>query len=107
MVAVYTKMAAPLSPEYKALGDAVRKAIAAGGFKSILGKGGAPDAAADPDAAEAEAQAKITAEAKVRAEAILRAAALRDSGGPPLPESSGKAARILAAARKAHRKIGE
>jgi hypothetical protein len=58
--------------------------------------------AADDDAiAEAEAATEVAARAKTQAEAILAAARLRDSGGPPLPAPTGKAARILDAARKA------
>jgi hypothetical protein len=107
MIALYTRLNAPPSPEFKALGDAVRREIARGGFKSILGKdkGAVAD---DPDAlAEAEAEAKIMAEAKTTADAILAAARLRDAGGPPLPEPTGKAKRILDAARKAHRRQGD
>jgi hypothetical protein len=109
VVAAYKMLLAPPSGEFAALAQAVRKAIAAGGFKDILGKdqGGAPADAADAGAAEAQEQARVTAEAKVRAEAILAAARLRDSGGPPLPAPTGKAKRILDAARAAHRKMGD
>jgi hypothetical protein len=64
----------------------------------------AADPAAAEDAAEAAEQARIEAEAKIKAEAILAAARLRGSGGPPLPEPTGKAKRILDAAAKVHRK---
>jgi len=106
MIAIYTRLLAPPTPEEKAMGDAVRAAIARGAFKDILGKdkGAAAD---DPDAAEAEAQARITAEAKEKAEAILAAARLREAGGPRLPEPTGKAKRILDAAAKAHRRQGD
>jgi hypothetical protein len=64
----------------------------------------AADPGAAEEAAEAEAQARIEANAKVNAEKILAAARLRDAGGPPLPEPApgSKAARIIAAAKKAH-----
>jgi hypothetical protein len=111
MVALYTRINARPTPQEKAMGDAVRAAIARGAFRDILGKGGAPaDAAADldPDAlAEAEEQTRITAEAKAKAEQILAAARLRDAGGPRLPEPTGKAKRILDAAAKAHRRVGD
>jgi hypothetical protein len=67
----------------------------------------AADREAAEEAAEAEEQARITAEAKVKAEAILTAAALARAGGPPLPAPTGKAARIIAAAKKAHLKQGD
>jgi hypothetical protein len=106
-IAMYAKINAPPPAEYKALGDAVRAAVARGELKGWFGKdkGGAPADAADLDAAEAEEQARVEAEAKVRAAAILRAAALRDSGGPPLPEPApcSKAARIIAAGQKRRR----
>jgi hypothetical protein len=112
MIAMYAKINAPPSPEFKALGDAVRKAIARGEFKGYFGipRDGAEapsDAADDPDAAEAEAAARVEAEAKILAAKILAAAALRDSGGPPLPKPGPKAQRILDAARAAHRKVGD
>jgi hypothetical protein len=109
MIALYKRLSEPPTPEEKAMGDAVRAAVRAGGFKSILGKDKGAAAVDDLDAAEAEAAAKVEEEAKARAELILRAAALRDSGGPPLPEPApgSKAARILAAGRKAHQRQGD
>jgi hypothetical protein len=102
-VAAYTRMLAPPSGEFAALAVAVRKAIAAGGFRSILGKDKAPTDAADSDAAEAEEQARIEVEAKILAEKILAAGErARSDGSNERPAPTGKAARILAAARKAH-----
>jgi hypothetical protein len=63
----------------------------------------------DPDAIEAEAEAKITAEAKVKAEAILAAAALRDAGGPSLPDppKGSLAARVIDAGKARRRPFGD
>jgi hypothetical protein len=85
MTAAYRMLLAPPSPELAALGDAVRKAIAAGGFKDILGKdkGGAPaDAAAD------------------LAQQILAAAErARSDGSNERPEPAGLAGKIVAAGK--------
>jgi hypothetical protein len=110
--AAYRILLAPPSGEFAELAAAVRRAIAAGGFKDYLGgkkKGEAPADAVDPDAAEAEEQARIVAGAKDRAAQILAAARLRDAGGRPLPEppAGSRAARILAASKAAHRKVEE
>ena len=62
----------------------------------------AVDPGAAEDAAEAAEQARIEAEAKEKAAAILAAAALRDSGGPLLPDppKGAKRTRILQAGIK-------
>jgi hypothetical protein len=107
ITAAYKMMLAPPSGVFAALAVAVRKAIAAGGFKDILGrdKGGAPGAADDPDAAEVAEQARIMAEAKILAEKILAAGErARSDGSNERPEPTGKAKRILDTAAKAHRR---
>jgi hypothetical protein len=113
--AAYKMLLAPPSGEFAELAAAVRRAIAAGGFKDYLGgkkKGEAPaDAAADldPDAlAEAEAAAKVEAEAKILAAKILAAGErARSDGSNERPAPTGRAKRILDVARAAHRRQGD
>jgi hypothetical protein len=113
MIAMYAKINAPPSPEYVALGRAVRAAVARGELKGFFGtpRGNTPadgkETEAAEEAAEAAAAAEVEARAKINAEKIFAAARLRDSGGPPLPEPTGKAKRILDAAKAAHRKQGD
>jgi hypothetical protein len=109
MIALYAKINAPPSPEYAALGRAVRAAVARGELKGWFGiPRDGDEAPSDPDAAEAAEQARIEAEAKILAEKILAAGErARSDGSNERPPPTGKAKRILDAARAAHRKVGD
>jgi hypothetical protein len=98
---MYARLNAPPSPEFKALGDAARAAIARGAFADILrGDGDASSSDSNNDAAAVRAKAK--------AAAIIRAGErARSDGSNERPEPTGKAKLILDATKKAHRKIGD
>jgi hypothetical protein len=96
------RIAAGCSPTEDRPGDGARIAAYMSMKGPMRGEGAEPEADdLDAIAAETEARAETTAAA------ILRAAAKARAVGPPMPEPTGKAARILAAARKAHRRMGD
>jgi hypothetical protein len=100
------KAARDPDPRYRDAAEALRRGMERGLFDGILGAAVSTADAADDDDDEVEA-ARVEAEARTNAAAILKAAALRDAGGPRVPEPAGKAKRILDAARRAHRRQGD